>query len=87
MIDKSKLTDSLIRIELELRNSKKNETADFFKKTVAMVSSETDKKKLRTLLEQVCSSGAMTQYANFTYQEEQLFDECFDNAKELLSMI
>ena len=87
MVDKSKLTDSLVKLEVELRNSGKIDTADFFEKFVITITSETDAKKLKQLLEQICSSGAMSQYANFSFAEDELFDDCFEEAKKLLSMI
>lgn len=87
MIEKSKLTNSLVKLEEELRNSRKVDTADFFEKYIVTITSETDAKKLKQLLEQICSSGAMSQYANFSFREDELFDDCFKEAKNLLSVI
>jgi len=87
MIDKSKLIDSLQNLKAELSCSGKSDTADFFNNSMVSITAETNQTSLKKLLEQICSSGSMTQYASFTFKEEQLFDECFDEAKKLLSVI
>ncbi len=87
MIDKSKLTNALAKLESELRKSGKGDTANYFEKSIVTIASETDANKLKQLLDQICSSGAMSQYANFSFREDELFDDCFEEAKKLLSVI
>ncbi len=87
MTDRSILTNSLKRLEEELRRSGKIETANFFNKSITTITFETDDNVLRELLKQLCNSGAMIQYANFSFKEEQLFDKSYDEAKKLLKMI
>lgn len=87
MRDKSPLINHLKILDLELRKSGKSETANYFEKSIFMISQETDKKELKKLLEQLCSSGAISQYANFTHNEEQLFDKCYEEGKQLLAII
>ena len=84
MIDKSIVIEVIGNLEAELRKSGKNETADFFRKAIITITVETDQSKLREILEQLCSSGAMTQYANFSYSEDVLFGKVYEEAKKLL---
>ena len=84
MIDKSTVTKSIENLEVELRKSGKSETANFFCKVRMTINVETDQNALREVLNQLCSSGAMTQYANFSYTEEVLFENVFEEAKKLL---
>jgi len=84
MVDKSEAIKAMQKLEKELRKSGKNETADFFKKAIDTVKGEADTEKLKQFLEQICSSGAMSQYANFSYTEDMLFDDVYNKAKMLL---
>jgi hypothetical protein len=68
----------------ELRNNGKNETADYFDNHASIIEKETESSRLRESLQQLCGSAAITQYANFTYHEEAIFDKCYENAKNLL---
>lgn len=76
MIDKVKLINSLAKLESELRKTGRDGTADFFEKSIVTIKLETDANKLKQILEQICSSGAMSQYVNFSYREDELFDDC-----------
>lgn len=87
MINKSRLINSMKTLEVELRKAGKIDTADFFKKSIVTINSELDPEVLKQLLEQICASGAISQYANFSYREDELFDECFEEAKHLISVI
>lgn len=87
MIDKSTLTKVIENLEVELRKSGKSETADFFSKIIITVNMETDQNVLREIFNQLCSSGSMAQYANFSYSEEVLFENVFEEAKKLLAEI
>lgn len=87
MIDKSNLIICLERLELELRKSGKIDTADFFAKQSFVISQAMSADELRDVLDQLRGSGAMAQYANFSYREDQLFDDCYKEAKRLLELI
>lgn len=87
MIDKSNLIICLEKIELELRKSGKTDTADFFAKQSLAISQAVNADELRAILDQLRCSGAMAQYANFSYREDQLFDDCYKEAKHLLELI
>lgn len=87
MVKREKLIDCLRNLELELRKSGKNETANFFEKAATTVGNESDSDILREFLRQLCSSRAMTQYANFSIAEEQLFDQCYEEAKSILILM
>lgn len=87
MVQKAELIRSIQKLESALRRSKKNETAVFFQRMIVKIASEADTHKLKELLKQTCSSGAIAQYADFTSKEEQLFDSCFEEAQKLLSKL
>ena len=87
MIDKSKLIICLDRLELELRKSGKIDTADFFSKQSFVIRHTMSADELRDILDQLRASGAIAQYTNFSYKEDQLFDDCYKEAKRLLKLI
>lgn len=87
MIDKSTLTKVIESLEVELRKSGKSETAGFFSKIIITVNMETDQNVLREIFNQLCNSGSMAQYANFSYSEEVLFENVFEESKKLLTEI
>lgn len=82
MNDKTKVIGAIERLESELRKSGKNETADFFKKAIGSIKDETDQSKLQEFILRLCSSGAISQYANFTHFEDMLFDRVYEEAKK-----
>lgn len=87
VIDKSNLTQALVKLDAELRKSGKIETAEFFNKAITTVNSEIDLENLKEFLRQLCSSAAITQYADFSYSEDVLFDDVFEEAKRLLALL
>lgn len=87
MIDKSKLVVCLGKLEVELRKSGKTDTAGFFYRFISVITQSSNVDELRGMLEQLIHSGAMAQYANFSHKEDQLFDECYEEAKQLLASI
>jgi hypothetical protein len=87
VIDKSKLTRALERLEAELLKSGKIETAEFFNKAITTVDSKIHQENLKEFLGQLCSSAAITQYADFSYSEDKLFDEVYEEAKKLLALL
>ncbi len=86
MIDKSKTIEAIKKLEMALRSSG-NKAADFFGNMATTINTETDSTKLQECLEQLCSSGAITQYSNFLYSEDVLFDAVYEEAKKLLQSI
>lgn len=87
MIDKSNLTRALGKLDAELRKSGKIETAEFFNKAITTVNSEIEVGNLKEFLRQLCSSAAITQYADFSDFEDVLFDDVYEEAKKLLALL
>ncbi|WP_282167148.1 hypothetical protein [Shewanella japonica] len=86
MIDTSKLIDAIEKLENELRNSGKEATANFFLKAINTITNETNENKLKSFLEQLCSSASMSQYANFSFREDELFDKLFEEAQKVMKL-
>ncbi|MEC4729110.1 hypothetical protein HWQ46_26765 [Shewanella sp. D64] len=87
MIDTLKLIDAIKKLENELRNSGKEATANFFLKAIDTIINETNNKKLKIFLELLCSSGSVSQYANFSFHEDELFDKIFEEAQKIIVKI
>lgn len=87
MLEMKKLVDSIMELESELRNSGKHKTADFFNSVQFDIESAENSIQLKKVIEQYCSSGAITQYADFSFREEELFDKSFAEAQRLLLVI
>ena len=81
------LTTALEKLEAELSASGKADTAAFFQGTRLKIDNEANPKKLKAHLQELCSSGSISQYANFSHHEDQLFDHCFEAAQSLLSTL
>lgn len=87
MIDTSELIILLERLELELRKSGKIDAADFFAKQSSSITQAVSADELRGILDLLRCSGAMAQYVNFSYREDQLFDDCYEEVRRLLELI
>lgn len=85
---KQQLIEALQALAGELRKNGKQQTADFFIKAGADISSERDENKesLLELFKRLQTSGAMVQYADFTAKEEKLWNRVHDLASELLNI-
>ena len=75
-IENLNLLKALRIFETELRDSGKNETADYVLSHIDTIETEKDKTRFQDCLEKICSAGAMSQYANFTFKEDELFEIC-----------
>ena len=80
---KQTLIDTLDAMTEELQRSGKSETASFFAKAKEKVSSECNgnQGELKEVLTGLETSGAMTQYANFSAHEEALWEKVYEAAK------
>ena len=87
MVDNSKVVAALERLEAELRKSGKDETASFFRRAIVTIDNQSDEIKLKEFLSQLCSSGAMSQYADFSYSEDVLFDKVYEESTKLLDQL
>jgi hypothetical protein len=83
--DRVNLISSIEKLYLELQHSEKIETAKFFSSAIYTIKTEKDQEKFQIFLNQLCSSGAIVQYADFSYSEEALFNKIFSEAEKLLS--
>jgi len=80
---KDSLINSLSAIIESLQKTGKQETANFFITAKEGVSSECNGNidALMEILSRLETSGAMTQYANFTAHEEELWGNVYEAAK------
>lgn len=86
---KSRLVKTLEALSAVLEKSGKKDTAKFFHTTSESVESDCngDQRELLELLKRLKSSGAITQYANFSALEEQLWDEVYNSASEYVKQL
>lgn len=87
MVSKHDLVGALEKLEQELRSTDRSGTADFFRRMISSVMAVDNPVKLKELLSQLCSSGTIAQYADFSLKEELLFAAIYDEAEKLLSKL
>lgn len=78
------IIEAINDFSIELESSGKSDTSIFFKNTSDKIKNVTDEKEARKILEHLMSSGSLSQYADFTYKEDQLFDAIIDEAEKLV---
>lgn len=83
-IENLKLLKALKLFETELRDSGKIGTADYFLNHIDTIGTENNIARFQNCLEEICSAGAMSQYANFSIKEDELFTKCQKEARTLL---
>jgi len=77
MIKNTEILHKLLNeFSLELEQSKKMETAIFFKKLATSIESD----NIQEVLDKILASASISQYASFTYKQDQLFDKIFSEA-------
>ena len=73
----SKLLDKLVS---DLNLSNKSKTAIFFNSLSVDLKEKTN---ISEVLDKILNSFSISQYANFTYKQDEIFDEIFDEAKKI----
>ncbi|CAB5505922.1 hypothetical protein [uncultured Gammaproteobacteria bacterium] len=68
----------------ELNSSNKINTANFFENISSQIRVETPEYTIKELLVQLNHSASISQYANFTFKEDCLFDEVLKEVEKLL---
>jgi len=68
-----------------VRRSGNTNSADYFANHIRNIETEKDIVRFKNSLEQISSAGAMSQYANFTFKEDELLAICQKEAKFILS--
>lgn len=81
------LIDAIEALASELDRSGKNDPARFFRNMTHQIKGATDKSSAKGVLEQLAGSGTISQYANFSHQEDKLYDRVFNEASRLLKVI
>lgn len=87
MIGRSSVANCLGDVRDELLASGKSKTAVFFEDCAQKIVVAKDNDELEEVLEIVCSSGAIIQYANFSFKEERVFKVCLAEAEKLLALM
>jgi hypothetical protein len=78
---KNQLENLLTELATELQVSGKPETANFFLLIKEDISNANGIIDLQKILDQLMSSGAITQYADFSFKQESLFNKIYEAAK------
>ena len=79
------LIDALKKLANSLEDSNKVDTAKYFSNKAQLISSTSSDKELKDICRELSSSGAISQYANFSYKEDELFDLVYQRVSEILS--
>jgi hypothetical protein len=85
---KHQLLNAIQALTDELVKTGKIKTAAFFDGIRASIETECngDRKELSTVIERLCRSGAIVQYANLSAKEERLFASVHDLAAKFRSL-
>mgnify|MGYP003674236804 CR=1 FL=1 len=83
MFSTKNLTTALEELVSDLDASGKQETAKSFRDIIVKLSEAESIDSCNESLEKLTNSGAISQYANFSYKQDELFDVVFDEAKKL----
>ncbi|VVH64209.1 hypothetical protein BSPLISOX_1876 [uncultured Gammaproteobacteria bacterium] len=78
------IVNSLDNLVEELNSSNKINTAKFFENISSQIKIEKHENDIKELLVQLSNSASISQYANFTFKEDCLFDEVFKEVGKLL---
>ena len=85
MKDTEELQNAIKELCIELKNTRKAETANYFYSLIEkMINSKDD--VLKENLKHIINSGSITQYANFTHKEDMLFQKIHKIAKALYEL-
>lgn len=80
---RDELMTALDEIILSLNESGKQATAEHFSTTKNQIVTIKNNAELKVVLNRLMSSGAISQYADFNYKQDQLFENIFNNANKL----
>jgi hypothetical protein len=83
MFSTKNLTTALEKLASDLEASGKLETAKSFRDIIVNLSEADNIDSCKESLERLTNSGAISQYANFSYKQDELFDVVFDEARKL----
>jgi hypothetical protein len=79
---RNQLENLLVELATDLQASGKQETAQFFLTTKETILNTKNITELNEILEQLMSSAAMTQYGDFSFKQEALFNKIYEAAKK-----
>ncbi|HYH01935.1 MAG TPA: hypothetical protein VEC37_02445 [Bacillota bacterium] len=77
----NQLESLLVELATDLQKFGKQDTAKFFLTTKENILNTKNITDLKGVLEQLMSSGAITQYADFSFKQEALFNKIYEAAK------
>ena len=83
MFSSKNLMTALEKLASDLEASGKSETAKSFRDIIVNISEAENIDGCKESLEKLTNSGAISQYANFSYKQDELFDVVFDEARKL----
>jgi len=85
-IDKH-IVNSLDNLAEELNRSNKIDTAKFFENISSQIKVAKHEYAIKELLIQLSNSASISQYANFTFKEDYLFDEILKEIERFLCQL
>jgi len=85
MKDTTLLIDLLEKLASSLENSNKSDTAKFFSDKAKLIGAVSSDKELENICHELSSSGAISQYANFSYKEDEMFDLIYQRASKTIN--
>ncbi len=78
------LMDEMIN---SLHEAGKISTAEYFISVKKKILTTNNNAKMKVVLKRLMSSGAMSQYANFSFKQDQIFDKISDLAENMYKNI
>lgn len=85
IINRSGIILALENLSFELNKSGKKRTADYFCKKTELILSSSSEEDIKHVCQELLSSGAISQYADFSYKEDKLFDVIFEEINKILN--
>ena len=72
------LLDLIIELKTSLKESGKVKTAEYYDNIYRKLLKKDDPKKCKRVFKEISKSAAITQYADFSFKEEQILFKIFD---------
>jgi len=84
------MNESILEIRInelceKLRESGKNDPASYFEKLLNQIKTSINEVDRQSALQQIISSGKIADMAGFNFEEDQLFDIVYEEAKKIKS--
>jgi len=85
MVNKTVLIEGLEKLANSLESSNKVDTAKYFSDKAKQINVSASNEELKDICQELSSCGSISQYANFSHEEDVLLDLIFQNVTDILS--